>query len=56
MYSIGYVRQIGGENESRIYPTGPFRVICFRGGYVPALRTIRVDLCHVTIRSGGIDL
>ena len=31
-------------------------MICLRSGYVPALHTVRVDLCHFTTRSGGIDL
>lgn len=56
MYSIGYVYQIGGENKIRIYPSRPWRMVCLRSGYVPALHTVHVDLCHFTTRSGGIDL
>ena len=31
-------------------------MVSLRSGYVPALRTVRVDLCHLTTRSGGIYL
>ena len=56
MYSIRYICQIGGKDESRIYTPRPFRMICLRSGYVLALHTVRVDLGHITIRSSRIDL
>ena len=56
MYSVGYIRQICGENERRIYPPRPRRMICLCSGYVPTLHTFRVELCHITIRSGRVDL
>ena len=56
MYSVGDVRQIGGEDECRIYSPRPFGVICLCSGYALALHTLWVELCHIAICSGGIDL
>ena len=56
MYSIGDVRQIGGEDERCIYSPRPFRMICLCSGYLPALHTVCVDLWRVAICSGGVDL
>ena len=56
MYSVGDVRQIGGEDKCRIYSPRPFGVICLCSGYAPTLHTLCVDLCRIAICSGGINL
>ena len=56
VYSVGDVRQIGGEDESCIYSPRPFGMIRLCSGYAPALHTVCVDLCRIAICSGGIDL
>ena len=56
MYSVGDVRQVGGEDECRIYSPRPFGVIRLCSGYALALHTVCVDLWRIAICSGGIDL
>ena len=56
MYSVGDARQIGGEDECRIYSPRPFGVICLCSGYAPTLHTVFIDLYRITICSGRIDL
>lgn len=56
MNSIRHIHQLGGINKSCIHRPTPLRLIGTRVIQVVALHTGCIQLGHITIRSGGVDL